>query len=93
MENVSDALKIAGAAMIFVLAFTISMILFSKAKQTADAVLTNIQLNKFVPKIESLDRNVTRIVGIETVIPSIYRYCQEDDNIRIRICKKNDSTR
>ncbi len=85
MENVSDALKMAGAAMLFVIAFSVTMFMVGKARETADAVLTNLQLNKFVSKIEPLDTNVTREVGIETVIPSIYRYCQSDDNIMVRI--------
>ncbi len=35
-------------------------------------------------KVEPLDNNVTRKVGIETVIPTIYRYAQADANIRIK---------
>lgn len=85
MENAVDALKMAGAAMLFVLAFTISMVMFSKARETTDAVLDNLQLKNFFTKVDALDTNVTRKVGIETIIPTLYRYCQSDDNIRIRI--------
>lgn len=90
MENAVDALKMAGAAMLFVLAFTISMVMFSKARETTDAVLDNLQLKNFFTKVDALDTNVTRKVGIETIIPTLYRYCQSDDNIRIRILDEDD---
>lgn len=85
MENIADALKIAGAALLFILAFSVTMIMFSQAQTTTDAVLDNLKLDEFFPKVEPLNANVTRKVGIETIIPTIYRYCQSDDNIRIRI--------
>lgn len=85
MENITDALKMAGAAMLFIIAFSITIMLFTKARQTTDAVLDNLKLSDFFPKVEALEENTTREVGIETIIPTLYRYCQADDNIRIRI--------
>lgn len=85
MENAVDALKMAGAAMLFILAFTIAMVMFSRARETTDAVLDNLKLKEFFPKVESLQNNTTRKVGIETIIPTLYRYAQSDDNIRVRI--------
>lgn len=91
MENAVDALKMAGAAMLFIIAFTIAMMMFSRARQTTDAVLDNLRVKDFFPKVESLETNITREVGIETIIPTLYRYAQSDDNIRIRILA-NDGT-
>lgn len=85
MENITDALKMAAAALIFIVAFSVTMVMFSQARQTTDKVVESINLNKYLPKIESLGNNVTREVGIETVIPTLYRYAQSDDNIQIRI--------
>ena len=85
MENAVDALKMAGAAMIFILAFTIALVMFSKARESTDAVLDNLKLKDFFPKVEALSTNTTREVGIETIIPTLYRYAQSDDNIRVRI--------
>jgi hypothetical protein len=85
MENAVDALKMAGAALLFIIAFSISMMLFSKARESTDAVLDNLKIKDFFPKVESLNNNTTRKVGIETIIPTLYRYAQSDDNIRIRI--------
>lgn len=85
MENAVEALKMAGAAALFVLAFTIAMTMFTRARQTTDAVLDNLKLDDFFQKVEPLNNNTTREVGIETVIPTLYRYAQSDANIRIRI--------
>lgn len=85
MENVTDALKMAAAALIFIVAFSITMSLFSQARQTTDRVINSFSLSDYLPKAEPLKYNVTRIVGIETVIPTIYRYGQSDENIRVRI--------
>lgn len=91
MENVADALKMAGAALLFVLAFSITIMLFTKARQTTDAVVDNLKLTDFMQTVEGLDKNETREVGIETIIPTLYRYGQSDDNFRIRILDENGS--
>lgn len=94
MENAVDALKMAGAAMLFILAFTVAMVMFSKARDTSDAVLESLQLKDFFSRVDPLDENVTREVGIETIIPTLYRYCQSDENIMVRIVgKKADGTK
>ncbi len=89
MENAVDALKMAGAAMLFVLAFSIAMFMFSKARTTTDVVLDNLKLEDYFSRVEPLKGNETRKVGIESIIPTLYRYCQSDDNIMIRIIDEN----
>ena len=89
MENAVDALKMAGAAMLFVLAFTIAMFMFSKARTTTDAVLDNLKLEDYFSRVEPLKGHETRKGGIESIIPTLYRYCQSDDNIMIRIIDEN----
>ena len=46
MENIADALKMAGAALLFVLAFTIAMMLISKTRETSDNILDNLRLKE-----------------------------------------------
>ena len=70
MENAVDALKMAGAAMLFVLAFSIAMFMFSKARTTTDAVLDNLKIDNYFSRVDPLKNNVTRKVGIETIISS-----------------------
>ncbi len=89
MENAVDALKMAGAAALFIVAFSVAMFMFGRARQTTDDILDRLKLEDFYAKVEPLDNNVTRRVGIETVIPTIYRYAQADANIRIRILYPN----
>lgn len=52
MENAVEALKTAAAVLIFVMAITISFTMFSKAKQTADAVVTSQDKQEY---LESAD--------------------------------------
>ena len=55
MENIADALKMAGAALLFVLAFTIAMMLISKTRETSDNILDNLRLKDFFPQVEALE--------------------------------------
>lgn len=90
MENAVDALKMAGAALLFILAFTIAIMLFSKTRETGDSILDNLRLKEFFPQVQSLPGQTTREVGIETIIPTLYRYCQSDGSLRIRILNTSD---
>ena len=85
MENITDALKMGAAALIFIVAFSVTMVMFSQARQTTDAVVGGINVSDYLPKIEALKTGATREVGIETVIPTLYRYAQPDSPIRVRI--------
>lgn len=93
MENITDALKMAAAALIFIVAFSITMAMFTQARQTTDKVIRSTNLSQYLPKVDPLEgKNVTRIVGIETVIPTIYRYGQQDETLRIRILADDGKT-
>ena len=85
MENITDALKMAAAALIFIVAFSVTMVMFSQARETTDKIVGSINSDDYLPKVEGLGNNITREVGIEPVIPTLYRYAQSDDNIQIRI--------
>lgn len=85
MENAVDALKMGAAALFFVLAFSITMLLFNQAKTTTEAVLDNLKLKNFFAKADPLKENETRRVGVESIIPTLYRYFQSDENPTIRI--------
>ena len=84
MENISDALKMAGAALLFVIALTVTIMLFSQARETAQIVLYSKDNTNYYQKLSPTEIGVTRVVGIETVIPTLYRYRQE--GFAIRIC-------
>ena len=56
MENAVDALKQAAAVLIFVVALTASFTMFSKAKQTADAVTTIPDQQEYLESAELRDK-------------------------------------
>ena len=82
MENAAEALQMAAAVLIFVLALSISINAFGEARITAETIL-NYQDKEYdytyVEENTDADGNVSteRIVGIETVIPSIYKAYKE----------------
>lgn len=80
MENVADALILAFAVMIFTIALTLSMSVFSQARQTSDIVLSTVESNMKTEyeDLSSLSKLSYRKVGMETIVPTLYRYYKEN---------------
>lgn len=80
MENMSDAIIMAGAIIIFVIALAVAMTVFSQARATIDTVLYATDSTNYYEYIGSDDgKGVTsREVGWETVIPTLYKYYKEN---------------
>ena len=82
MENAVEALKMAFAFLTFVLALTVSVIAFSNVKATSDVILYAKDETNYYDYIK--DNNVSgraaenRIVGLETIIPTLYKYYKEN---------------
>lgn len=79
MENAVEALKLAFAVILLTLALAITMTLFSKARSTSDIVLRSADTSEYYDYIEYTDADKTgnRIVGFETIIPTLYKYNKE----------------
>lgn len=75
MENAADALKIAFAIFVFVVAITVTFGIISQAKSTADTVLYYSDDTNFYEHLSSKDSN--RIVSVSEVISALYRYYKE----------------
>lgn len=84
MENMSDALRISFAVLVFVIALTITFTLIAHAKKTSDIVLTASDKTTLYtyngddpsnPQGYSSGRN--RTVGVSQVISTLYRYYKE----------------
>lgn len=107
MENAVQALKTATAVFIFVIAITVSFTMFSKAKATADAVITAQDKQKYLESpdlnkgilytskediesssIPTMTKEGYRIVDMDDVISSLYRYSLEKYGITIVRDKK-----
>lgn len=91
MENGVQALKIAASVLIFVIAITIAISAFSSATQALNRIFNMQNEDEYVTSIDK-DGNEyylnfvrfsggTRKVGIETIIPSIYRAYKESYSI------------
>lgn len=80
MENVADALKIAFAVMMFVIALTLSISSFSQATRTVDVITASRDREAQYTYVTPSD-NLSRTVGIETVISSMYRAYEENIEI------------
>ena len=83
MENAADALKMAGAVLIFVLAISIIIFAFSQARETSDTILN--YRDRETMYLESdyyyTSDGKERIVNLETIIPTIFRAYLENYKI------------
>ena len=75
MENVAEALKMAGEMLLFILALGIGISSFSQARETSDALLKYTD-REYVTQYQEMG-TTQRVVGEETVIPTIYRAYKE----------------
>lgn len=86
MENAADALKMAAAFLIFIMALAISINAFSQARLTATTLLEyhdrDYDYRYIEANVDDSGNPVTeRIVGIESVVPSIYKAWKENYKI------------
>lgn len=83
MENAVDALKMAAGVLIFVLALTISISCFSQANESVTAIVNMRDRDVKIAYDNIKPTNkLSRIVGIETIIPTMYK--TYDENIEIQ---------
>lgn len=75
MENAADALKIAFAIFVFVVAITVAFSLVAKAKSTSDYVLFYADKTNFYERLDS--KTFNREVSVSEVISTLYRYYKE----------------
>lgn len=83
MENAVDALKIAAAVLVFVIALTIAFALLSQAKATSDIMLFASDKTNYYTYSKDADDAEGRIVGADVVISSLYRYYKESVVVRV----------
>lgn len=83
MENAADALKIAFAIFVFVIAIAVTFSIISQAKSTADTVLYHSDETNFYEHVASGVGN--REVSVKEVISTLYRYYKESISVTINI--------
>lgn len=84
MENALDAIKMAFGMMVFVIAMSAAMYLFNTASSTAQVLLYYADKTNYYDNVEIINGDVTtRIVDVETIIPTLYRYFKENFAVQI----------
>lgn len=85
MENAVDALTMAGAVLIFIIALSICISSFTTLRIGIDEIVGQTETVKmtkdsegYINYIDSKDVDSTRLVGVETVTSSMYRAIKEN---------------
>ena len=75
MENAADALKIAGSVLLFVMAISVAILSFGQVRQVSDVILDyRDRETVYIDGNYYYEASGTeRSVGLETIIPTIYR--------------------
>lgn len=92
MENAVDALKMAAAVMIFVLALSVSINAFSEARIASTTLLDYADREFLLGKSDYYNSDTfgkNRIVGVETIIPAIYK-AYSDESYKLVFINNND---
>lgn len=76
MENAAEALKSAAAVLLFVMALSVAMVMITKARVTSKAVIDLTDKTNYYEYISAEEDK--GIVGMETIIPTLYKYYKED---------------
>lgn len=90
MENAVEALMLAFAVMMLVLALSLTIYVFSQARQTSELMLKLSDPTEYYEYYDyySISTNNdalgNRIVGIETIIPTLYKYSKERYKVTFR---------
>lgn len=87
MENATDALKMAFAVIVFTMALTIAIIMFSQLNQVSKIVISSTDITQYYEYEIATNEEQTRIVGLENIIPTLYKYYKE--NYTVLFLEKN----
>ena len=93
MENASDALIMAFGVLIFVLALSVAVNAFSQAREVSEAVIYKADSTyyyDYYDEITDKGASQNRIVGLETIIPTLYKYYKENYIVLFRVGKNYD---
>lgn len=79
MENITDALKMGAAILIFVIALSVTIVSFTKARQASTSIMAKSgTIDGFY---DNIDYSKYRIVGAEEVIINLYLYTKTNNTI------------
>lgn len=96
MENAVEALKMAGAVLLFVIALSVAILAFTTSRESLDKMIKYSDRESLTIENDSRfyylanDEKTKRYVGVETIIPTIYRTISE--NLKIIFNFKDDTS-
>lgn len=98
MENAAEALKLAAAVLIFVVALSICVNAFAEARIASQTILDYKDREFESEYLDYNDTDTERIVSLETIVPSIYKSFEESYKVVFKdingnglgLYKKND---
>ncbi len=83
-DNANQALMIAFAIFVFVIAMSVTMFMFSKLMSTAETLTFYADETNFYDNVAVIgSEGIERYVNTETVIPTLYRYYKEHFCVKI----------
>lgn len=94
MENAVDALMIGFAVLVFTMALSLTIYMFSNAVKTSDIVLHSSDVTEFMEyqgfeNYTEAENSKNRVVGLETVISTLYKYYKENYTVIFREASGN----
>ena len=90
MENATEALKMAGGVLIFVLALSICINAFTNTRQGIDNLVLYSD-REFLTTYVEQNKGTKRIVGAESIVPTIYRAYKENIKINFQFSENQES--
>ena len=88
MENAVDALKMGFAVLVFIAALSLAVFSFTRVRETSARITQEADIVEYYQQLSLGSTGATsnnalssRIVGVETVIPTLYRYYKENYTI------------
>lgn len=91
MENLSDALYMAVAFLVFIGAFTYSLFMVNKLNTTAKTLVYRLDETTYYDSLDLTNlisdtdesSNTYKIVSIDSIIPTLYKYYKESYTVKI----------
>lgn len=83
MENAVQALKMGAAILVFSIAIATVFLIFAQARQVSDTVFLLMDNDRYMEYVEGDSSAINRVVGVETIIPTLYNFYKEMCSITI----------
>ena len=88
MENAVEALKMGFAVLVLIAALSLAIFSFTRVRETSAQIAEEADIQEYYQQLSlgatgAIDNNAlsSRVVGVETIIPTLYRYYKENYTI------------